>query len=311
MDILYLFKREMLRRKYSLRTIKTYGICISNFLRFCHKDPKKFTKKDIKDYLDEFVEKDLSGSTINVNLHALKFMMEEVLHRPKTFYHIKYSKTPRKLPEVLTKEETRVLLRVIENKKHKLMIRLMYSAGLRVSELVGLRVRDFEFDNNYGWVRHGKGNKDRLFIIAKSIKNELLDYIAEVGVGYDSWVFMGIKEGHISTRTIYEIVKKAAKKAKIGKKIHPHTLRHSYSTHLIENGYDVATVQSLLGHSSAETTMLYLHMASPTMINVRSPLDSLERDKLQSENSYEKRSYGSENFDSRGLESEEYKEIKI
>lgn len=156
------------------------------------------------------------------------------------------------------------------------MIKLLYSAGLRVSELINLRVRDLEFDRNYGWVRHGKGNKDRRFIIALSLKEELLGYIEQECLGQDSWLFMSYN-GHMSARSVQEIIKRAAKIAGIHKRVHPHTLRHSYATHLIENGYDVVSVQSLLGHNSAETTMVYVHMASPNLINVRSPLDSLPR----------------------------------
>jgi site-specific recombinase XerD len=155
------------------------------------------------------------------------------------------------------------------------MVRLMYSSGLRVSELVNLRVRDFEFDKGYGWVRKGKGNKDRLFVLSEMIKQELLGFIQEQGLGFDSWVFEGVKYGHLTTRTVYEIVKRASVKAGLGKRVHPHTLRHSFATHLIENGYDVVRVQSLLGHNSVDTTMVYVHMASPELLGVTSPYDSL------------------------------------
>ena len=202
-------------------------------------------------------------------------MMEEILHKRRTFYNIKYTKVPRRLPEVLTQSEVLSLFENIKNKKHSLAIKLMYSSGLRVSELVHLNVKDLEFDKNFGWVRKGKGNKDRLFIIAKSINKELQDYISENNLDQDSWLFKGNKGYHLSQKSIYMIVKRAAKKARISKKVHPHTLRHSFSTHLIENGYDVSSVQALLGHKSPETTMVYLHIASPNMINVKSPLDNL------------------------------------
>ena len=131
---------------------------------------------------------------------------------------------------------------------------------------------DFEFTKNYGWVRRGKGNKDRLFILTQSLRDELYALVCSAQC---DWIFMGQNKSHISSMTIYRIIKMAARRAGIKKNVHPHTLRHSFATHLIENGYDVASVQSLLGHSSAETTMRYVHMASPKMINVQSPLDSL------------------------------------
>lgn len=276
MDLIELMKKEMFRRKYSIRTIKTYNYCIKKFLLKYPKDPLKITKKDITDYLNSFIEKNISGTTINVNLQALKFLVEEILHRPKTFYHIKYSKTPKKLPQVLTKEEIIKMLKQIKNQKHKLMIKLMYSAGLRVSELVHLRLRDLEIDKNFGWVRKGKGNKDRLFIVARKINKELQEHIKENNLQLEDWLFKGQKGDHYSTRSIQEIIKKAIIRSGITKRVSPHTLRHSFSTHLIENGYGVTSVQSLLGHKSPETTMIYIHLASPSMINVESPLDTLE-----------------------------------
>ena len=224
MDLIELMKKEMLRRKYSLRTIKTYVDCLKRFLIFCDKSPRTFNKLDIKSYLDLLVEKGVSGSTLNVNLNALGFVIRNILNK-NFMIKIKYSKTPKTLPLVLTQKEVIKLIKSIENIKHKLMIKLLYSAGLRVSELVNLTVKDFEFENNYGWVRHGKGNKDRMFIIANSIKEELLNHIKENNLSYNNYLFEG-RIGAISVRSIQEIVKKATKLAKINKKVHPHTLRH-------------------------------------------------------------------------------------
>lgn len=272
MDIDYKVKREMLRRKYSPRTIHTYLYCIHNFFKNCNKDVSKLSKTDVREFLNDLIKKDSAGNTINVYLNSLKFFFEEILNK-RMRLNIRYSKVPKKLPVVLTKEEVKRLFNIIENNKHKLMIELMYSAGLRVSELVNLKVDDLEFEKNYGWVRKGKGNKDRLFIIAQSVKKELKDFINKNKT--DSYIFKGNNKNHISQKTIQEIVKKSAKKAKINKNVHCHTLRHSFATHLIENSYDVNSVQSLLGHNSSETTMIYVHMASPKMINVKSPLDEL------------------------------------
>ena len=290
MDVIELMKKEMLRRNYSLKTIKAYNYCLNKFLIFCNKDFKKISKQDVKDYLDKLVEKNKSGSTINVHLNALKFLMEEILNK-RFMIKIKYSKTPKILPLFLTKQEVINLINSISNDKHKLMIKLLYSSGLRINELVNLKVKDLEFDKNYGWVRQGKGNKDRLFIIADSLKEELSNYIKKENLDQDSWIFNSYN-GHISTRSIQEIVKRATKKAKLNKKVHPHTLRHSYATHLIENGYDINSVQSLLGHNSPKTTMIYIHMASPKLINVKSPLDG-----LQLEKDYENLSYDDKNLD--------------
>src|SRR3989344_7259572 len=297
MDLIELMKKEMLRRKYSLRTIKTYRDCLNKFLLFCKKEPRKINKKDIKDYLNNLQERNKTGSTINIHLNALKFAMEEILNK-NFMVRIKYSKTPKTLPTVLTKEETVKLIDSIENERHRLMIKLMYSAGLRVSELVNLKIIDLDLEKNYGWVRHGKGNKDRLFIIAGTLKEEILNCIKDNKLESDNYLFESYNS-HISARTIQVIIKKASKKAKIIKNVHAHTLRHSYATHLIENGYDIISLQSLLGHNSAQTTMCYIHIAKMSMINVKSPLDALNLNKkndLQPIKEDRNLNYESENF---------------
>lgn len=270
-DPIYSMKREMLRRGLSHRTIRTYAHCVNRFFRYCRKEPRKVTKKDVREYLDRFIDKGTCGNTINVHHNAIKFFFEETL-RKSMFIKIRYHKIPKEMPVVLSKREVKLLIDNVHNSKHKLMIKLMYSAGLRVSELVSLKVRDLEFEQGLGWVRKGKGRKDRRFIIAESIKDELGSFVS--GFGHDSYIFRGNKGFHLHQRSVQEIVKQACRKSGIRKKVHPHTLRHSFATHLIENGYDVNSVQSLLGHSSAETTMVYVHMASPKMINVKSPLDN-------------------------------------
>lgn len=273
MDLIYLTKKELFRRNYSIRTIKSYAFCLDKFLQWCKKEPRELTKVDIRRYLYHLCSRNKSASTLNVNLQAIKFALEEILNK-RFFVRLPYSKVSQRLPEALSKREVVQLIAAIPNKKHQLMVKLLYSAGLRVSELVNLKVRDLDFENNTGWVRHGKGNKDRPFIIATAIKDELSKRIEEVNLNYSSWLFPG-RGTHLHTRSVQEIIKKATVKARLRKNVHPHTLRHSFATHLIENGYDVATVQSLLGHNSAETTMVYVHMAKPKLLAVKSPYDSL------------------------------------
>src|SRR3989338_2597005 len=273
MDIPELIRKDGLRIGLSHKTIKTYRQCFRKFFNWCRKKSNEVCKADIISYLDLMIEKGACGSTINVNLNALKFFYGNVLHK-RLMINIRYSKTPKSLPIVLTKEEVARLINSIRNPKHKLMAKLLYSAGMRVNELVHLKPEHLEINNGYGWVRHGKGNKDRMFIIAESIKDELKDYISKECASTDSYIFKGFN-GHLTTASVRSVIKKAVKNAKIAKHAHPHTLRHSFSTHLIENGSSVAEVQSLLGHASAETTMIYLHIASPKMIGTKSPIDSL------------------------------------
>ena len=273
MDIIYLMKREMNRRRYSQRTIETYEYCFNEFLKWCKKEPRKVNSHDIKEFLYMLSEKNKSASTMNIYLNAIKFPLENILNKKHFFIDMPFSKVPKKLPIVLSKEEVSKLIENISNNKHKLMIKLMYSAGLRVSELLNLKIEDFDFENNLGWVRQGKGNKDRIFIIAGSIKEELKEHIKN-NCQVSNYLFTS-NNHQLSTRTVQEIIKAAAKKSNLRKKVHPHTLRHSFATHLIENGYDITSVQSLLGHSSVETTMVYVHIASKKLISVKSPLDSL------------------------------------
>ncbi len=270
--------KEGLRRGLSPRTIKTYCSCVERFFRRTHKDPYSMKKEDILAFLDGLIEKNAPGNTTNVYVHALKFFYERVLHRRLTL-NIPLQKKPRRLPEFLNKEEVAHVLRTIENAKHRLLVSLLYGAGLRVSEVVHLRIRDFDFTGNYGWVRQGKGRKDRLFILPQALKEELLAHIAKESLAPDDWLFQGW-HGHFSTQSVRQILKKAWQKAQLQKRVHPHMFRHSFATHLIQNGYSVLEVQPLLGHSKIETTMIYLHLAAPQLLKVQSPYDALAQKSL-------------------------------
>lgn len=265
-------RKEGLRRGLSPRTIKTYAYCANQFLRHFHdKELKEITTSDVKEYLDRFLD---CGNTYNVHLNALKFLFEEVLHRKLTI-KVHFHKQAQRLPEFLVKEEAAALFSVIPNLKHRLMIELMYGAGLRVSELVNLKVKDLVLEQNYGWVRKGKGNKDRPFILPICLKEKITSLMREEQLTTENWLFTSNRQKKYSVSSIREIVKRAQKECKFEKNIHPHTLRHSFATHIIQNGYTAMELQPLLGHSQVQTTMVYVHMASPNMLNVRSPLDTL------------------------------------
>ncbi len=274
MDVLHLMKEEMLRRNLSLQTVKTYLCCVREFLNRCHVHPKSVTKWHIKAYLKALQQKGLCGNTLNVHVNALKFLMEEVLGK-RVLFRIKYSKVPKTLPTVLTQEEVVQLFQSINNPKHHLMTILMYAGGLRVSELVHLKIEDLELAKGYGWVRNGKERKDRLFPVAEKIKPVLVEYLEKMRPTTEGWLFRGHNDDAYSARSIHEIIKGATKKAGIRKNVHPHTLRHSFATHLIENGCNLGTVQSLLGHNSADTTLRYIHMVSPKRLSAKSPYDEL------------------------------------
>lgn len=273
LDINEAIRKECSRRRLSSRTIKTYQLCVKIFLNRTNKSIDKLSKKDVREFLEYLSEKGRAGKTLNVYHMAIRLFMEDILHK-RMWLNIKYSKTPKRLPVVLSKEEIKRLLEEIINEKHKLMVEMLYSAGLRVSELINLKVEDLDIENNYGFVRHGKGNKDRIFIIAESIKQKISNIILKENLS--GFLFVSMRKKKYDSVTIRKIIKDATKKAKINKRVSPHTLRHSFATHLIENGYSVSEVQSLLGHKSPETTFIYLHSASPTLIKVKSPLDELK-----------------------------------
>jgi integrase/recombinase XerD len=235
---------------------------------------QRVSKKDIRDYLVLMAEKGRAGSSINVCLQALKFYFEQVMYRRKMYIDIMFSKRPSKIPCFLDKEEIDWIIKNIKNHKHKLMIVLMYSAGLRVGELVNLKAGDLNLKQRYGFVRKGKGDKDRIFIISEKLVSILCQFIVNNNLDYEDFLFISSRGSKYNIRTIQSIIKKACKKAGItGKKVSPHTFRHSFATHLIEQGQSVSEVQSLLGHKSPETTFIYLHTSKNNLINIKSPLD--------------------------------------
>lgn len=265
--------REMKRRRYSNQTIKTYVGCLERFLKWCRKPVNKITKKDVRLFLEKYSDEGKAGSTLNVNLMCLKFYFEQVLGR-KMWVDIKYSKVLKKIQRVLSKKEVRRLIGQIDNWKHKLMIELMYSAGMRVSEVVNLRVKDVCFDGGYGFVRKGKGRKDRLFVLSKIVGEKIKNLIEMEDLDKEGYVFISNRGRKYNIRTLQVIVKKASKLAELKdwKEVHCHTLRHSFATHLIENEYCVGDVQAMLGHKSPETSLGYIH-SSGKMLNVKSPFD--------------------------------------
>ena len=272
-DVEKAVRKECRRRKMSPRTAETYVYCINRFLKWCRKDLGKISKKDVRLFLEYMDKRGRTGNTMNTYHMAIRFLFEEVLDR-KMWVNIKYSKVPEKLPVVLSKEEVRRLLGSIKNWKHRLMIEFLYSSGLRVSELLNMKVHDLELDKGFGYVRNGKGGKDRLFILSKIVREKIKNLIELENLEEKDFLFQSNRGKRYSTRTVQQIIKRASKLSKINKKVHPHTLRHSFATHLIENGYSLAQVQALLGHKSPETTLIYTHISSPRLINVKSPLDT-------------------------------------
>lgn len=273
-DIEKSVRKECWRRRLSFQTAKTYLYCINRFLKFTRKTIDKVSKKDVREFLEHLSEKNLAGNTMNTYHMAIRFLFENVLEK-RMWIDIKYSKTPERLPEVLSKDEVKKIIDSIKNFKHQLMICFMYSSGLRVSELINMKVKYLNMEKNFGFVRNGKGGKDRLITLSSNLIPAIKKLISNENLSDENYLFQSNRGKKYSIRTIQKIVDKSSKLCGIKRKIHPHTLRHSFATHLIENGYDVTNVQALLGHKSPETTLIYTHISSPNLISVKSPLESL------------------------------------
>jgi len=266
-------RRELTRRRYSPRTISTYIGCLERFLNWSKKPVNKITKRDVREWIERHSDKGNSGNTMNVNLMALKFYFEQCLGR-KMWIDIKYSKVPKKIQRFLTKEEVKKLMANISNWKHRLMIQLMYGAGLRVSEVCNMKISQLiNRKEGYGYVRNGKGGKDRLITIHPILTEKINNLIKIEELSEEAYIFTTNRGSKYNIRTLQTIVKKAARNAKLHnwKEIHPHTLRHTFATHLIENDYTLSDVQAMLGHKSPETSMIYTH-GTGKMVGVKSPI---------------------------------------
>jgi len=261
--------------KLSPYTLRNYLDSNKQLFQHSKKQPGQIKQQDIKNFLAEKMDDKSSSSTI-LFLAAIKFAHSSLLQNDPTA-GIKRPKSEKKIPIVLTKQEVQNLIGATATIKSKLILQLLYSSGLRVSEIVILKPIDLDFNENIGWVREGKGKKDRMFIISKKLSKKLEKFIKK----HEDWNYLFSKNNPLSTRNIQttrniqKIVQKTTEKAGIEKQIHPHTLRHSFATHLLENGVDIRKIQVLLGHSSLTTTQIYAHVSSAELKKIESPLDNL------------------------------------
>ena len=266
---------ELKLRGFSIHTISSYLRYNNKFLEYIKKHPKSINKDDIKSFLSYLIsDKHLSARTLNLVRAALLFFYNEIMGIGIT--NIKTPKIEKSLPTVLTKKEVRALFNAAKNFKSRLILKLLYSSGLRVSELTKLKYEDINLDENSGTVRQGKGKKDRMFILSHEIIEDLKIFQKkqEKTKGY---IFINNKNQPISTRNIQKIIKNYAKKADINKNVTPHKLRHSFATHLLEAGTDIRMIQELLGHSNLQTTQIYTHVSREQIKKVKNPLDNLDK----------------------------------
>ncbi|MFZ9047140.1 MAG: site-specific tyrosine recombinase/integron integrase [Cyclobacteriaceae bacterium] len=260
-------------RKYSLNTARIY---ISMFERFLNHYPENHNlmelgEEQINAYLKSLVLDHRSYSYINQSINAIKFYYEVVLGMPNRFYSVERPIRKERLPLVLSKKEVLNMIEETSYIKHRCIISLLYSAGLRVSELTNLRIEDIDSDRMSIYIRDAKGGKDRYTILSEKLLKELRQYFLLLRP--KKWLFEGQNGGKYSPSSIQKIVKRTAKKAKIKKRVVPHTLRHSFATHLLESGTDLRYIQTLLGHNSSRTTEVYTHVANNVLLGIKNPLD--------------------------------------
>jgi len=272
MEYIINFQNELKIRCFSPRTIKSYTYYVLDFLKYCKKLDKRAGSMYLKPYLLYLREKGHSSSSIRLAIASIKFYMNNTLNQQiLDDVHIPSIRGVKGLPKVLSKEEINKLISFTLNCKHKLIIKILYSTGLRVSELVNLKISDIEVERGIIRVNQGKGNKDRMTLLAKSIRNDILAYICKMDKT-DNYLFQG-RNGKYSIKSVQKLLKNSAKKARIGKKVTPHMLRHSFATHLLENGTDIKYIQELLGHANLRTTEIYTHVSNNEIKNIKSPLD--------------------------------------
>jgi integrase/recombinase XerD len=272
-DPMFILEHEMKIRNFSYKTIQVYLYYNKEILRFANKSTLEINTNDLRDYIDYLFNAGKSSSTVNLAINALKFYYEGIMQRkfflPKT--GIKRPKSKKILPEVLSKLEVVKMINVLDNIKHKLIIQILFGSGLRVSELVDLKINDIDFIRQVINIRQGKGAKDRISIISKQTLFNIEKYLKE----YQPLIYLF--ESHeagekLSVRTAQKVVEIAVEKAGINKDISAHSLRHSFATHLLENGTDIRYIQELLGHARLETTQIYTKVANNKLRDIKSPL---------------------------------------
>ncbi len=260
---------ELKYRNYSPKTIDSYLGCLKDYFTYIGNNYTHFDEFKVKKYLLKKKNTGQAGQTINVYLNAVKFYYENIVKIPFKI-NLRYSKTPKRLPIILSRQEIENILKSIKNSKHRLMIALAYGTGLRVSEIVRLKIADLNFEGLSIHIKQAKGAKDRITVMPEKLKNDLLNMCA--GKKSNDFVFESERGGRLTERTMQLVFERALKYAKINKSATFHSLRHSFATHILENGIDVRYVQELLGHKNIRTTQIYTHLTNLAMRNIKSPL---------------------------------------
>jgi integrase/recombinase XerD len=266
-------ERDMKLRRFSPRTISCYLACMRNVAIHFRKSPAELDEEEIRGYLYYLIEeRKASQAVITQSYSALKFFFENTLQRPWNTSRIPRSKQRKRLPGVLSKHDVESIFSATNNLKHRAILMTVYSAGLRVGEVTRLKVSDIDSGRMMIRVNEGKGLKDRYTLLGERNLKMLRQYWKAYRPG--QWLFPGRNASEpVSISAVQRVFKASLEKAGIKKKASVHTLRHCFATHLLESGTDLYYIQRLLGHKSAGTTSVYLHITGKDIGKIKSPID--------------------------------------
>jgi site-specific recombinase XerD len=273
-------RRKMLadlrNRNYAERTQEIYITRVAEMARHFGRSPERISPEEVRDYLRYLTaEGGVSRSAYVQTTAALRFLYRVTLDRPEMVPHLPYPRKKRRQPVVLGREEVARLLKAVRNRKHRTVAMTLYGAGLRLSEALGLQLRDIDSERMVITVRHGKGDRDRQVVLSRRLLGELRTYWRTYRPR--TWLFPGRDpEQPLTSSAIQRALKAARLRAGIAKPATPHALRHSFATHLLESGTDLRVIQTLLGHGSLRATAIYTHVATGRLRATVSPLDTLE-----------------------------------
>lgn len=262
---------------YSPKTQKSYLDAVRKLAKYYMRSPDQLSEDEVRRFFLHLITvRKAAKSTVTIHLCGIKFFYEKTLGRQWPVFELVRPRRAKKLPVVLSREEVRTILKLVRQPVPRMALTIMYACGLRISEGVRLSINDIDTDRHHLWVRCGKGGKDRAVPLADHVLKLLLSHYKSHGKG-GNWLFPQ-KEGHVTPDLLQDIFKLALHEAKIRKNATPHTLRHSFATHLLENGEDITTLQKILGHADISATKVYLHLTSRVTERLGKSLNELMSD---------------------------------
>lgn len=269
------YMERLEQKRYSPSTISVYSAYFKDFIHFFEgRDLNEINVGEINEYVLSLIQlSDISGSEQNQRINAIKFYYEKVLGRERQVIQIERPRKEKKLPDTLSKEEIQSILEVTANLKHRCMLELLYSAGLRRGELLNLKINDIESKRMLIKIRGAKGKKDRYTLLSPKVLEHLRQYF--IAYKPAEWLFEGQNGSQYTSTSITRVLKNSALKAGIKKRVHLHMLRHSFATHLLEQGTNLRVIQNLLGHENIQTTEIYTHVSNLEVQKVINPIDDI------------------------------------